>query len=58
MLKFEAEEYSQAMQTLMEVRQSGSVEEYKKAFEEARFATSLHNHDLDETLYVAHFIKG
>jgi hypothetical protein len=34
------------------------MEEYKKAFDEARYATSVHNHDLDETLYVAHFIKG
>jgi hypothetical protein len=58
LLKFGSEEYSQAMQSLLDIRQSGSVEEYKKLFDEARYATSVHNHDLDETLYVAHFIKG
>jgi hypothetical protein len=57
MLKFVAEEYSYAMQSLLEVRQSGSVE-YKKEFDEARYATSVHNHYLDETLYVAHFVNG
>jgi hypothetical protein len=46
------------MQSLLDIRQSGSMEEYKKVFDEARYATSIHNHDLDETLYVAHFIKG
>jgi hypothetical protein len=58
LLKFGSEEYSQAMQSLLEIRQTRSVEEYKKVFDEARYATSVHNHDLDETLYVAHFIKG
>jgi hypothetical protein len=58
LLKFGSEEYSQAMPSLQEIRQSGSVEEYTKAFDEARYATSVHNHDLDETLYVVHFIKG
>jgi hypothetical protein len=58
LLKFGSEEYSQAMQSLLEIRQTGSVEEYKKVFDEARYATFVHNHDLDETFFVAHFIKG
>lgn len=56
--KFGAQEYSQAMQSLLNLRQVGSVEEYQKSFDEARYTTSVHNHTLDETLYVSQFVKG
>jgi hypothetical protein len=58
MKKFGADEYSQAMNNLMTVYQKGSVEEYLKEFDEVRYATVVHNQGLDETLFVAHFIKG
>lgn len=56
--KFGAEEYSQAMQKLLELQQKGSVEDYARDFEIVRFATTIHNKQLDETMFVAHFIKG
>lgn len=56
--KFGAQEYSQAMQSLLNLRQVGCVEEYQKSFDEARYTTLVHNHTLDETLYVSQFVKG
>lgn len=55
---FGEEEYPQAMQALLNLYQAGPVEEYVKNFEEACCATAVHNHTLDETFYVAQFIKG
>lgn len=46
------------MRVLMDLYQRGTVEEYLKEFDEIRYSTSVHNHTLDETLFVAHFIKG
>jgi hypothetical protein len=42
----------------LNLRQVGSVEEYQKSFDEVRYTTSVHNHTLDETLYVSQFVKG
>lgn len=56
--RFGEEEYPQAMRALLHLYQAGSVEEYVKNFEDARYATAVHNHTLDETFYVAQFIKG
>lgn len=56
--KFGVDEYPQAMRVLMDLYQRGTVEEYLKEFDEIRYSTSVHNHTLDETLFVAHFIKG
>jgi hypothetical protein len=57
-LQRSGEEYPQAMRALLNLYQAGSVEEYVKHFEEARSVTSVHNHTLDDTFYVAQFIKG
>lgn len=46
------------MHKLLNVYHKGSVENYLKEFDGVRYATSVHNLELDETLYVAHFIKG
>ena len=42
----------------MELRQKGTVDEYLKEFEVIRYAAAIHNPQLDETMFVAHFIKG
>jgi hypothetical protein len=34
------------------------VEEYIQDFEDARYATSVHNPKMDETFYVTQFVKG
>jgi hypothetical protein len=56
--KFGVEEYSQAMNKLLNVHQKGTVEDYLKEFEGIPYATTVHNPELDQTMYVAHFIKG
>lgn len=56
--KFGADEYSQTMRILLDLHQKGTVEDYLKEFEEVRYSNSVHNHELDETLFVTQFIKG
>jgi hypothetical protein len=56
--KFGAEKYPRAMRKLLNIRQKGGVEEYVKEFEEARYATVVHNPMMDETFYVSQFVKG
>lgn len=53
--KFGLEEYSQATRGLLQLsHKMKSVQ----AFEEVRYATTLHNPKLDETFFVSRFIKG
>ena len=56
--KFGTGDYFQAMDNLLELRQKGTVDEYLKEFEVIRYAAAIHNPQLDETMFVAHFIKG
>jgi hypothetical protein len=46
------------MNKLLNVHQKGTVEDYLKEFEGIPYATTVHNPELDQTMYVAHFIKG
>ncbi|GJN20898.1 hypothetical protein PR202_gb08332 [Eleusine coracana subsp. coracana] len=56
--KFGAYEYPKAMHDLLHLRQKGNVDEYVAEFEEARYATAMHNHELDEIFFVTQFVKG
>jgi hypothetical protein len=56
--KFGVDEYPQAMRDLVNVTQQQGVEEYSQAFDDIRYAATLHNSELDETLFVTHYIKG
>jgi hypothetical protein len=56
--KFGADEYPKAMRRLMGLRQTGSLDEFVRAIEEARYMVSLHNPKLGEVLFVTQFIKG
>jgi hypothetical protein len=56
--KFGAEEDSHAMRGLLQLTQRSSLEEYVHAFEEAKYAKTLHNLGLGETLFVSQFVKG
>jgi hypothetical protein len=56
--KFGTGDYFQAMDNLLELRQKGTVDEYLKEFEVIRYAAAIRNPQLDETMFVAHFIKG
>ncbi|KAK3132522.1 hypothetical protein QOZ80_6AG0523620 [Eleusine coracana subsp. coracana] len=56
--KFGAYEYAKAMHELLHLRQKGMVAEYVAAFQEARYATAMHNPELDEIFFVTQFMKG
>jgi hypothetical protein len=42
------EEYPKAMRHLLNLYQKNGVEEYAQEFEEARYATAVHNPRMDE----------
>jgi hypothetical protein len=46
--KFVVEEYPKAMRHLLNLYQKNGVEEYTQEFEEARYATVVHNLRMDE----------
>jgi hypothetical protein len=46
--KFGVEEYPKAMRHLLNLYQKNGVEEYAQEFEEARYATAVHNPGMDE----------
>jgi hypothetical protein len=56
--KFGVEEYPHAMRALVNVKQQHGVEEYSQAFNDIRYAATLHNSELDETLFVTHYVRG
>lgn len=56
--KFGVDEYPKAMERMLHLQQKGGVEEYVEEFEEARYATAVHNPELGEVFFVAQFMKG
>jgi hypothetical protein len=56
--KFGAEAYPKAMRRSMNIRQTVGLEEYIQEFQEVRYATAIHNLQLDETFLVNQFLKG
>jgi hypothetical protein len=56
--KFGTAEYFQTIDSLLDLRRKGTVDEYLKEFEVIRYAAAIHNPQLDETMFVAHFIMG
>lgn len=56
--KFGAYDYRSALEDLLELKQTSSVEEYTKEFEALRFQVSMHNPGYDEVFFASHFIKG
>jgi hypothetical protein len=56
--KFGVEEYPKAMRHLLNLYQKNGVEEYAQEFEEARYATAVHNPGMDEIFFVNQFVKG
>jgi hypothetical protein len=56
--KFGVEEFPQAVRALVNMKQQHGVQEYSQAFNDTRYATTLHNSELDETLFVTHYVRG
>jgi hypothetical protein len=51
-------EYPKAMDDLLYLRQTGSLDEYVSMFDDLCYNTTVHNPQLDETFFVAQFVKG
>jgi len=56
--KFGAHDYRDAMDELLNLRQTSSVEDYALAFENLQFEISMHTDGLDNTFFVSQFVKG
>lgn len=56
--KFGAYDYKKALDTLLELKQESSVEEYAKEFESVRYQLSMHNPGYDELFFASHFVRG
>ena len=56
--KFGANDYRDAMSELLELKQTDTVEEYARAFENLQFEISMYNDGFDDTFFVSQFIKG
>jgi len=56
--KFGANDYRDAMSELLELKQSDTVEEYARAFENLQFEISMYNDGFDDTFFVSQFVKG
>ena len=56
--KFGVPDYRDAMEELLGLKQTSSVEDYALAFENLQFEISMHTDGLDNTFFVSQFVKG
>ena len=56
--KFGVHDYRDAMEELLGLKQTSSVEDYALAFENLQFEISMHNDGFDDTFFVSQFVKG
>jgi hypothetical protein len=56
--KFGASDHRQFISALLNLKQLGTVQDYKLQFEELMFKIGSHNPYYDETFFVAQFVKG
>lgn len=56
--KFGAYDYQHAISALLELQQTGSVEEYVMAFEALQFQIVMHDQGMGGTYFISQFIKG
>ncbi|WVZ50933.1 LOW QUALITY PROTEIN: hypothetical protein U9M48_002138 [Paspalum notatum var. saurae] len=56
--KFGVYDYQNAVTELLDLKQTGTVEEYVAAFEELQFQVAVHNVGIDEVCFVSQFMRG
>lgn len=56
--KFGSHDYKEAIESLLELQQHESVEEYVTAFENLQFQITMHNQQWDEVFFVTQFVRG
>ena len=57
-LKFGAYDYQHAIDELLELQQTGTVEEYVSKFEALQYQVAMHDLGMGDTYFVSQFIKG
>jgi hypothetical protein len=56
--QFGTYDYKHAMDDIMTLRQTGSVQEFYQEFTDAKYQLHMHNAALDDTFFVQQFIRG
>ena len=56
--KFGASNYRDAMEELLELTQTSTVEQYAAAFENLQYELCMHNDGFGELFFVSQFVKG
>lgn len=56
--KFGAFDYQHAIEELLELQQTGTVEEYVTAFEALQYQISMHDQGMGDTYFISQFVKG
>jgi hypothetical protein len=56
--KFGAEAYPNALRKLLELRQTDTLDQYIKEFDQIQYGVAVHNPVFDEIFFVTHFVHG
>jgi hypothetical protein len=56
--KFGKDDYREALTELLELKQTGSVEEYFCEFQELQFQLCMHNEGYDDLFFASQFVNG
>ena len=56
--KFGASDYRDAMEELLDLTQTSTVEQYATAFENLKYEICMHNEGFGELFFVSQFVKG
>lgn len=56
--KFGKDDYNKALTELLELRQTGSIEDYYKSFQELQFQVCMHNDGYGELFFASQFVNG
>jgi hypothetical protein len=56
--KFGAYDYQHAIDELLELQQTGSVEDYVTEFQALQYHITMHDQSIRDTYFVSQFIKG
>ena len=56
--QFGYSDYREALSQLLELKQTGTVEDFVTEFESLQYQVCMHNHGYDEEFFVSQFLKG
>jgi hypothetical protein len=56
--KFGANDFRNAISDLLNLKQTGTVEDYTKAFQALQFELTMHNSHYDELFFATKYVEG